>query len=139
MKPEHITDNSDRVKREAEKKIGQALKIIGMKAESYAKALCPVDTGLLRNSITFALDGEEPATTSYKDNKDEQEGLYSGVAPEEQRNQRSVMVGSNVQYAPYQELGAPNINLPARPFIRPAIENHMDEYKQVVEQTLGDL
>ena len=139
MKPEQITDNSDRVKREAEKKIGQALKIIGMKAESYAKALCPVDTGLLRNSITFALDGEEPSTTAYKDNKDEQEGLYSGVAPEEQKSQRSVMVGSNVQYAPYQELGAPNINLPARPFIRPAIENHMDEYKQVVEQTLGDL
>ena len=94
---------------------------------------------MLRNSITFALDGEEPATTTYKDNKDEQEGMYSGVAPEEQKNKRSVMVGSNVQYAPYQELGAPNINLPARPFIRPAIENHMDEYKQVVEQTLGDL
>lgn len=29
----------------------RALEIIGGKAESYAKKLCPVDTGRLRNSI----------------------------------------------------------------------------------------
>lgn len=32
--------------------MGQALEICGGKAESYAKELCPVDTGNLRNSIT---------------------------------------------------------------------------------------
>lgn len=30
----------------------RALEIMGGKAESYAKQLCPVDTGNLRNSIT---------------------------------------------------------------------------------------
>ena len=30
----------------------KALETIGGKAESYAKRLCPVDTGNLRNSIT---------------------------------------------------------------------------------------
>lgn len=138
MKPEKITDNSDRIKREMGKKVEKALKIIGMKAESYAKSLCPVDTGLLRNSITFALDGEEPAITEYKDNDGDKQGVYSGVATEEQKGKRSVSVGSNVQYAPYQELGAPNINLQARPFIRPAIENHMDEYRQAAEQIIGE-
>ena len=32
--------------------IDRALEICGGKAESYAKELCPVDTGNLRNSIT---------------------------------------------------------------------------------------
>jgi len=32
---------------------------IGMKAERYAKKLCPVDTGLLRNSITFDVMEDE--------------------------------------------------------------------------------
>ena len=31
----------------------KALEIIGGKAESYAKRLCPVDTGNLRNSPPF--------------------------------------------------------------------------------------
>ena len=52
---------------------------IGGKAEGYAKALCPVDTGNLRNSITFQTDPEE-------------EGVY-------------VTIGTNVEYAPYIELG----------------------------------
>lgn len=28
------------------------------------------------------------------------------------------------EYAPYQELGAPAINLPARPFLTPSVEKH---------------
>ena len=37
----------------------QALEIIGGKAESYAKQLCPVDTGRLRNSITHEQADED--------------------------------------------------------------------------------
>ena len=35
--------------------IKEALEIIGLRAESYAKLKCPVDTGLLRNSIAHAV------------------------------------------------------------------------------------
>lgn len=35
------------------------------------------------------------------------------------------------EYAPYQELGAPSINLPARPFLTPAVEN--EEKKFIAE------
>jgi len=43
-------------------KKARALEIIGGKAESYAKKLCPVKTGRLRNSITHQ---HAEATTVY--------------------------------------------------------------------------
>lgn len=56
--------------------IGAALEEIGLLAEGYAKKLCPVDTGRLRNSITHE--------------------VVSG---------REVHIGTSVEYAPYVELG----------------------------------
>ena len=59
--------------------VNRALEIIGGMAETYAKGLTPVDTGALRNSITHKVEmGEE---------------------------QSKVIVGTNVEYAPYVELG----------------------------------
>lgn len=52
-----------------------ALEAIGLAAEGYAKDLCPVDTGRLRNSISHAKDDE------------------------------AAYIGTNVEYAPFVELG----------------------------------
>lgn len=52
-----------------------ALEAVGLQAEGYAKRLCPVDTGNLRNSITHVYDED----TAY--------------------------IGTNVEYAPYVEYG----------------------------------
>lgn len=52
-----------------------ALEAIGTKAEKYAKEETPVDLGRLRNSMTHIVQGD------------------------------SVYVGTNVEYAPYVELG----------------------------------
>ena len=70
-----VVSNSDDVKQELSDRIQAALTAIGLKAESYAKDLCPVDTGRLRNSITNANDGE------------------------------SVYIGTNVEYAAFVEIG----------------------------------
>lgn len=78
----------------------RALEIMGGKAESYAKQLAPVDTGRLRNSITHA-----------------------------QIDENTEVIGSNVEYAPYQELGTSR--MAAHPFLRPAAENHAEEYKEI--------
>ena len=67
-----FTDNSGAVLSAADAAIARALEIIGGKCESYAKALCPVDTGALRNSITHRVDGDGG----------------------------TVVVGSNLEYAP---------------------------------------
>ena len=89
--------------------IARAAEIIGGMAESYAKGLAPVDTGNLRNSITHDVTD----------------------------NGHTAVIGTNVEYAPYQELGAPNAHVPAHPFLRPAAENHTSEYREVLRRELS--
>ncbi len=122
-----ITDNSAEFLRAASTAAARALEIIGEKAEMYAKGLCPVDTGALRNSITHRVDGD------------------------------TVSIGSAVSYAPYIELGTGKeyqpppswmennaqrgagvrqSNIHPRPYLRPAIENRLNEYKAVIDGEL---
>lgn len=137
-----VTSNLANVEREVEKAMKKAAMMLGGAIESHAKEYCPVDTGLLRNSITYAIGGQAPNVSSYSSNEKDKNGKiiekktgeYEGEAPKDSHDQITVYVGSNVQYAPYQELGAPNINLPAKPYLRPAVENHTEEYNQILEQ-----
>lgn len=121
--------NLGEVLKGSEEAIARAAEIIGGMAESYAKQLCPVDTGNLRNSITHTTEN----------------------------NNRTVVIGSSVKYAPFVELGTGKFaengdgrqtpwsyqdsngnwhttsGMPPRPYLRPAIENHKDEYKHVLQ------
>lgn len=124
-----ITDNINVVLDELSKATARALEMIGGRAETHAKELCPVDTGNLRNSITHQIVSED-----------------------------TVAIGTNVHYAPYVELGTGTYFTPPpewmennaergkgighsfvhpRPYLRPAIENYQEEYKQVLETELG--
>ena len=131
-----FTSNKDAILQESANKMRKAGEIIGGAAEGYAKALAPVDTGLLRNSITHALGGGSTAISEYTDDNVVKKGSYDGIMPEDEHGQVTVYIGTNVQYAPYQELGAPNAHVPAHPFLRPSVENHTNEYKSVLEQIL---
>ena len=104
-------NNAPRVKNAVDVALGVAAEIIGGMAESYAKGLAPVDTGNLRNSISHTTED----------------------------NGHTVVIGTNVYYAPYQELGAPNAHVPPHPFLRPAFEHHMDEYKAVLQNELSKI
>ena len=64
-----FTDNSAQALSELSRAKARTLETIGLKAEGYAKRLCPVGTvestgkkgyrgGTLRNSITHAVDGD---------------------------------------------------------------------------------
>ena len=97
-------DFSDLVEQAAFSQIERALKHVGLLMERNAKLACPVDTGRLRNSISHTND----KNTAY--------------------------VGTNVEYAPYVEMGTKNTK--AQPFMGPAIVNYVQEYKQIVEQEL---
>lgn len=116
-------DDSKAVLSATDAAIRRGLEICGGKAESYAKKLCPVKTGNLRNSITHA-----------------------------QMDERTEAVGTNVKYAPYVELGhhqepgryVPAIKkklkasfVPPKPFLRPAAENHADEYRAILQRELA--
>jgi HK97 gp10 family phage protein len=106
-----ITSHIPEVQSSVDSAFNRAAEIIGGMAESYAKGLAPYKTGNLRNSITH----------------------------DRENNGHAVVIGSSVKYAPYQELGAPNAHVPAHPYLRPAFENHMDEYKRVLEGELAKI
>lgn len=108
----------------------RALERCGSQAEGYAKDLAPVDTGNLRNSISHKVDDGEPA----------------------------VYIGTNVSYAPYVELatgiyaegGRPTpwvyqddegnwhwtAGNPAQPFLKPAVADHAQTYRNIIADEL---
>ena len=108
----------------------RALERCGEQAEGYAKDLAPVDTGNLRNSISHTVDEDEPA----------------------------VYIGSNTSYAPYVELGTGKYTEggrptpwvyqddsgnwhwtrgnPAQPFLAPAVKEHTQTYRNIIEDEL---
>lgn len=101
-----LEDHSDEVKRELSSRIPIALEECGLVAEGYAKRLCPVDTGRLRNSISHTV------------------GDFV------------CYIGTNVEYAPYVELGTSKTH--AQPFIKPAVADHASEYKRIVTNVLKE-
>lgn len=123
-------DNSEEIKDNMKNALLRALEKIGMTAEKYAKRLCPVDTGNLRNSITHRVDEGEPAA----------------------------YIGSYMKYAAYVELGTgkhypggrptpwvyqdakgnwhwPHGNK-AQPYLKPAAADHSAQYRKIVEDEM---
>lgn len=125
-----ITDNSGLVKRELQSAALRALEKCGLTADGYAKTLCPVDTGNLRNSITHQVQPSEPAC----------------------------YIGTNSEYAAYVELGTGkyypggrqtpwvyqdakgNWHLThgqrAQPYLKPAVADHVSTYRTIIQDEL---
>lgn len=99
-------DNTDEVVDGINAAIARALETIGLVAEGYSKRICPVDTGRLRNSVTHEVSNGEKA----------------------------VYIGTNVEYAPYVELGTSKHK--AQPFLRAAALGHKSEYASILEAEL---
>ena len=131
-------NHADKIAQMEKLAIQKTLTEIGMQAERHAKQNCrdmdAVDTGLLRNSITFALDGREANIGQYKADKGSGSGSYSGTAPKEHGDNAAVYIGSNVEYAPYVELGTSRMS--PRPYLKNAVENYKDEYKAIIEKNM---
>lgn len=125
-----ITDNTGLVQEELQAAVLRALEKCGLTAEGYAKLLCPVDTGNLRNSIAHQVQPSEPA----------------------------VYVGTNSEYAPYVDLGTGKYypggrpkpwayqdakgswhwtaGNPAKPFVKPAMAEHAGDYQDIIQREL---
>ena len=98
-------DNTDEVLAALERAKKRGLEAIGLVAEGHAKKYeTAVDTGRLRNSISHATDDE------------------------------AAYIGTNVEYAPYIELGARGRK--GLHFLQKAASNHTDEYKQLMEDSM---
>ena len=49
-------------------------------------------------------------------------------------NEKSVYIGTNIEYAPYVELGTSRAK--AYPFIKPAVTEHSATYKRIIEDEM---
>ena len=130
-------ENSKEYKYLLNQAIRRGLRAIGMKAETYAKENCPVDTGYARNSITYAFSGETADISSYKadagkNGEPPKTGEYRGTLGKIEDNY--VAIGSNVEYFPFIEEGARGRE--ARHTLRKAATDHEDEYKQLLTDSI---
>ena len=125
-----IVGNFDAVKSAVDDAILRTLERWGQQGEGYAKDLCPVDTGNLRNSITHRVNDRENA----------------------------VYIGSNSEYAAYVELGTgiyyeggrqdPWVyqdeegrwhrtnGQEAQPYLKPAVADHTQTYRNIIKDAL---
>lgn len=126
-----LEDHSDEVLEALNAACLKALEECGLVAEGYAKKLCPVDTGNLRNSITHTVT----------DN-----------------GERAAYVGTNSKYGVYVECGT-GIYYPggrqtpwvyqdakgdwhlthgqrAKSFTKTAVAEHGEQYKRIIEAEL---
>ena len=101
-------DNTDEVLSALEKAKKRGLEAIGLTAEGYAKKnLYPghgFDTGNLRNRTSHAVEGD------------------------------AAYIGTNVEYAPYVELGARGRK--GIHYLQQAASEHTDEYKRLMEDSM---
>ena len=137
-------DNIDKTIDEVHEDLSIALENVGIVAERYAVEEIEnnprrVDTGLLRNSITYALGGSSADKSSYRADNPKQgrpsSGSYSGTMPG--KKWESVSLGSNLEYAAAVHFGSSTLQ-PPNPFIYKAFNNHMDEYKNIIKDELSN-
>lgn len=149
-----ITDNSAAFREALERAKARALEIIGGKAESYAKGLVaplgpkgnPMRTEItaqVKQSIHHKTDGDTAVVYSNLDFAAYVElGTGNKYEPSADWIETQVKKGPNSGLSKWffydEEQGRVRIGLPMAPtpFLRPAVENHMDEYKHVMENEL---
>ena len=125
-----FTDNTNEFQRLFSSAVAKALERCGMQAEGYAKDLVPVDTGNLRNSISHKVDASA----------------------------KEVYIGTNNEYAAYVELGTGKYykggrqdpwvyqddngkwhhtnGQRAQPYLKPAVADHKQTYRNIIEDEL---
>lgn len=112
-----ITDNSQAILDALPPAKERALEAIGMQAEANAKI-----------EVTRAVYDTPESKSGYRRTG----ALRNSIS--HAYDSDKAYVGTNLEYAPYVEFGT--VKMPARPFIRPAVENYMDEYKALAESYL---
>lgn len=135
-----FVSNLAAVMSELDERMRTAGEVIGAMAEGNAKQNLTdnksVDTGRLRNSVAHGLAGGSLSIDTYTDNSGKVVGDYGGGnIPADSAGKYVVVIGSNVLYAPFVELGTIRSN--PKPYLRPAIEQHIDEYKAALQDILA--
>ena len=129
-----FTSNVNDILSALEKGKLNALTAIGSSAETHAKENITaddlIDTGRLRNSITYAT-GDYSGIGTYTDNNKKK---YSDAKARNTPKDDEVAIGTNVEYAAYTELGTEKIT--AHHYLKRAVTEHQDEYKKLAVEAI---
>ena len=98
-------DNTDEIKRIAKENMQTALELIAQQAETNAIYEITVLGAVDTGNLRRNIEHGVDDDTSY--------------------------IGTNVEYGKYVEYGTSR--MPARPFLKQAVENHKEEYKKLME------
>lgn len=127
-----ITDNSKEVSAAIKAALLRGLEKCGLVAEGYAKKLCPVDTGNLRNSITHVVDEQEPAAIIGTDNEyAAYVELGTGIYAEGGGGRPTPLVYQDAKGNWHYTRGNK-----AQPFLKPAAAGHALQYRKILEDEL---
>ena len=127
-----IQDHSAEVSTAIKAALLRGLEKIGLKVEDYAKNLCPVDTGNLRNSITHLVDDQEPAAIIGTNNSyDAYVELGTGIYAEGGGGRPTPWVYQDAKGNWHMTHG----NKP-QPFLKPAAADHVGQYRDILESEL---
>lgn len=125
-------DNSKEISAEIKAALLRGLEKIGLVAEGYAKKLCPVDTGNLRNSITHVVDEQEPAAIIGTDNEyAAYVELGTGIYAEGGGGRPTPWVYQDAKGNWHYTRGNK-----AQPFLKPAATDHAIQYRKILEDEL---
>ena len=114
------TDRTAEVLMKKDAAVTKALAVIALKAEANAK-----------KEITRKV--YDVKQTPEQEKRYKRTGrLRNSITSSSDGN--SAQVGTNVEYGPYVELGTSKMK--ERPFIKPAMAEHIDEYKEIFERIL---
>lgn len=129
-----IKDNTKDVLEALRHNIANGLNAIGLAAEGHAKDNCPVDTGRLRNSITYATS-DYSGVDEYGDDEGNQ---FSGGSAHASPPKNEVHIGSNVEYAAAVEFRDATHKTGKAHYLRDAITKNTKEYKAIMEAALRE-
>lgn len=113
-----LTSNVDEVLKAFGDAVETALEAVGMQAQNYAvlniEKPKPHKNGVVRPNVDT--------------------GRLVGSISHEQEGDRTEVIGTNVEYAPYVELGTQKTL--AYPFLKPAVVDHKADYESIIRDCL---
>lgn len=137
-----VKNNRDELNNELERKKAKILEMIGLKWQEICTKIVTVegivDTGRLRASLSYCTPDKDSGLNKFASSEhSEAEDALSG-----HRKENSIIVGTNVDYAMVQEMGSDGSETraprPARPFLRPSIEEYKDSYENIAKQVFEE-
>lgn len=125
-----VKNDISKVQGQIEKAMLRALTRAAIDVDRTAKENCPVDTGRLRASISYSVDGQEGEGFEAKENSEDIDHQIKSAPG-------GAIVGTNVVYAKAIEYG--HSKKAPSGYLRRALDQNEGNIKEIIKQEFGDV